>query len=136
VSCARGFAWVTLALATTIPHCAAAQPSAVAWKLDGQEAQKLAAATGHVKFPEDLDFQDRMTGPSFFIYYGVNQPPAEGGFGFFAVNRWTGDVWDLWGCHELSTLALRKSQRQIRRRFTRHELKQYSRLAQLKPGCI
>ncbi|MGA8549410.1 MAG: hypothetical protein WB678_04145 [Stellaceae bacterium] len=63
--------------------------------------------------------------PPFFIYYGINDAPAEGGFGYFAVNPWTGDVWALWGCHKLSTPALRKSQAAIRRHFGRNELKQY-----------
>jgi hypothetical protein len=36
----------------------------------------------------------------------------------------------------LSTPALRKSQAQIRRRFTPAELKQYEKLRRLKPECI
>jgi hypothetical protein len=73
---------------------------------------------------------------SFFVYNGLTKPPAEGSFGFFAVNPWTGDVWNLWGCQRLSTPALRKSQAAIRRHFTREELKQYARLRRLKPECI
>ena len=62
----------------------------------------------------------------------------ESGFvhGSFAVNPWTGDVWSLWGCRKLSTLALRKSQVEIRKCFTREELKQYAQLRRLKPECI
>jgi len=44
-------------------------------------------------------------------------------------------VWNLWGCHRLSTPAFRKSQAAIRRRFTRLELQQYVRLRRLKPTC-
>jgi hypothetical protein len=72
--------------------------------------------------------------PPFFVFYGLNE--SDGGFGYFAVNPWTGDVWALWECRKLSTQALRKSQAEIRRRFTHQEIKQYSRLAHLKPECI
>ena len=53
---------------------------------------------------------------AFFVFHGLTNPPVEGSFGYFAVNPWTGDVWALWGCHRLSTPALRKSQAAIRRR--------------------
>lgn len=86
--------------------------------------------------PTDLDFQDTMTSPSFFIFYGLNRPPAEGGFGYFAVNRWTGDVWDLWGCHKFSTAALRQAQKDIRRHFAHDDVGRYERLSTLKPECI
>jgi hypothetical protein len=104
------------------------------WKLDEQAAQRLAAkAYGHGKDPKWFDYGPGMSSP-FFVFYGLNQ--TDGGFGYFAVNPWTGDVWALWGCHKLSTPALRKSLAEIRRRFTLEELKQYRRLANLKPECI
>jgi hypothetical protein len=105
-------------------------------KLDEATAQTFAAlAAGHEKSPNDLDYQGPIGAP-FFVFYGENPPPMIGGFGYFAVNPWTGDVWALWGCHKLSTPALRKSQAEIRRRFTRQELKQYAHLSRLKPDCI
>jgi len=82
-----------------------------------------------------FDYDSNLS-PPFFVFYGVNQPPVEGSFGYFAVNPWTGDVWALWGCRKLSTRALRKSQAEIRKRFTREELKQYARLRRIKPECI
>jgi hypothetical protein len=134
MSRARSLLAASLALAS-IFH------SALGWstarKLNEEEAQTLAAAaTGHDKSPEDLDFQDTMTSPSFFVFYGLNQPMGEGGFGFFAVNRWTGDVWALWGCHRLSTPPLRKSQRQIWRRSTSTEMTHYPHLSHIRPECI
>ena len=72
----------------------------------------------------------------FFVFDGLNKPPVNGSFGFFAVNRWTGDVWALWGCHKLTSPALRRSQMAIRRCFTGAEMKQYARLRRLKPECI
>jgi hypothetical protein len=73
--------------------------------------------------------------PPFIVFDGLSKPPAEGSFGVFAVNPWTGDVWNLWGCHRLSTPALRKSQAAIRRHFTLTETKRYAGLRRLKPTC-
>jgi len=71
----------------------------------------------------------------FFEFDGVNQS-GDGTFGFFAVNPWTGDVWALWGCHKLSTAALRKSQAEIRRHFPPAKLKRYDQLSGLRPDCV
>ena len=108
----------------------------IPWKINEFAAQRLAAEGDHGSATglEYFDY-DRKSG-SFFVCNGLTKPPAEGSFGFFAVNPWTGDVWNLWGCHRLSTPALRKSQGAIRRRFGREELKQYARLRRLKPECI
>jgi len=98
-------------------------------------AQRLAAEGffGADKGLEFLDYDSKRG--DFFVFDGLSKPPAEGSFGFFAVNQWTGDVWNLWGCHRLSTPALRKSQAAIRRRFTPTEMPQYARLRHLKPLC-
>jgi len=106
----------------------------VPWKLDERTAQRLAAeAYGHGKDPKWFD-PDPGMGRPFFVFYGLN--PSDGGFGFFAVNPWTGDVWALWGCRKLSTAALRRSLAEIRRRFSAAELREYQRLARRKPECI
>jgi hypothetical protein len=107
------------------------------WKIDEPTAQRLAAEADHGS-ATDLDAfdYDSNLSPPFFVFYGVNEPPAEGSFGHFAVNPWTGDVSSLWGCRKLSTPALRKSQAEIRKRFTREELKQYARLRHFKPECV
>jgi hypothetical protein len=101
------------------------------------KASSATAATDWVSYLDafDYDYTGKMS-PPFFVYYGLNEPPAEGGFGYFAVNPWTGDVWALSGCHKLTTPALRKSQMEIRKRFTREELQQYARLRRLKPECV
>jgi flagellum-specific peptidoglycan hydrolase FlgJ len=115
--------------------CAAKEQ--IPWKIDEPAAQRLAAEANFNadKYLGSLDYASNMGHP-FFVYYGINDAPAIGGFGYFAVNPWTGDVWALWGCHRMSTPALRKSQAAIRRRFTREEMKQYVRLRRLKPECI
>ena len=55
--------------------------------------------------------------------------------GEFAVNPWTGHVWNLWTCKEITNLVVRKEQTEIKKRFTSEELKQYRRLAAFKPQC-
>jgi hypothetical protein len=104
------------------------------FKIDERTAQRLAAeGWGHHIEPKWFDYDPGMGRP-FLVFYGLTE--SDGGFGYFAVNPWTGDVWALWGCHKLSTPALRKLKADIRRRFTREELTQYARLARLKPECI
>ncbi len=107
-------------------------------KIDEPTANRLAAEAhyGADKYLDAFEYDGGRMSPPFYVYYGLNEAPAEGGFGYFAVNPWTGDVWALWGCHKLSTPALRKSQAEIRKRFTRAEMKRYTRLRRLKPECI
>lgn len=104
------------------------------FKIDERTAQRLAAEGYDLGKGQKWFDYDAGMGRPFFVFYGLNE--SDGGFGYFAVNPWTGDVWDLWGCRQLSTRALRKSQAAIRRRFTREEMKQYGRLARLKPECV
>jgi len=116
---------------------AAADRTDIPFKIDEATAQRL-ASEGHYgsdKQRDAFDYGPRIA-PPFFGFDGVNADPYEGSFGFFAVNPWTGDVWDLWDCRRLSTPLLRKSQAEIRRRFSREERKQYARLRRLKPECM
>ena len=115
-------------------YAAAAQE--IPWKIDELAGQRLAAEGDHGA-ATGLDYfdYDSNISPPFLVYHGLTKPPVEGSFGYFAVNPWTGDVWELWDCRRLSTPALRKSQAAIRRRFTPEEMQQYARLRRLKPEC-
>ncbi len=128
-----------LGASTILSLGAFADTKEIPFKIDEPTANRLAAeGADHRARPKDLWYEGegRMS-PPFFVYNGVRPPPAESGsFGFFAVNPWTGDVWALWGCKRLSTPALRKSQAEIRQRFTADELKQYPKLRRLQPRCI
>jgi hypothetical protein len=125
--------FISLAVGILVAVVSSANAVEVPQKIDNSGALHLMAeAIGQV----DADYLvDDSDGTPFFVFNGLSRPPAEGSFGYFAVNPWTGDVWNLWGCHRLSTPALRKSQAAIERRFTRAELKQYDRLRDLKPEC-
>ena len=109
----------------------------VPWKIDETTAQILAvdAVYGSTKYINSFAYEgsDSKIDPPFFVYDGMG--PVNGSFGFFAVNPWTGDVWNLWGCWKESKPASRKLQVKIRKKFTADELKQYTHLSRLKPGC-
>ncbi|MBV9859643.1 MAG: hypothetical protein JO038_06025 [Alphaproteobacteria bacterium] len=107
-----------------------------AGKIDEPLARHLAseAYSGDSSIEPYLEREPKISLP-FITFNGLTVPPAEGSFGYFAVNPWTGDVWALWGCHRLSTPALRRSQAEIRRRFSRSEMRRYARLRRLKPKC-
>ena len=117
-----------------------ARETTISRKIDEPTAQRLAAEAVYRgdKYLEFFEYDGNMSSnfsPPFLVFQGASKPPAERSFGFFAVNPWTGDVWNLWGCHGLSTPVLRKSQAAISRHFTGAELKQYARLRRLKPEC-
>lgn len=128
-------ALILIAAAMILCHGVTASETRIPWKINESTARRL-AAEGHYGADKGLEYfdYDSKSG-SFFVFDGLTKPPAEGSFGFWAVNPWTGDVWALWGCHRLSTPALRKSQAAIRRRFTPTEMKQYARFRRLKPEC-
>lgn len=104
-------------------------------KLKQEEAVYLVSLGYGLRDERWLEPEPYMSKP-FFVFDGINRPPRNGSFGFFAVNPWTGDVWALWGCHRLSAPALRRAQAEIRHRFTAGELKHYDRLRRRKPFCI
>lgn len=129
-----------IGVAVQFHDAATARETSIPRKLDEPTAERLAAEAvfGADKLLEYLDYDENISRtftPPFIVFDGLSKPPAEGSFGFFAVNPWTGDVRNMWGCHRLSTPALRKSQAEIRRRFTAAEMKQYARLRSLKPIC-
>jgi len=94
----------------------------------GEELVALANVVGHGA----LDGGWREDG--FFIYQLWGE--SYGTKGWFAVNPWTGDVWDTMAgpnCKHYTTPALAKEQEQIKKRFTKAELKEYKHLSELKP---
>lgn len=55
--------------------------------------------------------------PEFYAFMAW-WPNPEGSplIGYYAVNPWTGDVWDVTGCRRISSAALQKEQEQIWKR--------------------
>jgi hypothetical protein len=58
------------------------------------------------------------------------------GAGAYAVNPWTGEVWDRWHCEKVDSPMAKKERTEIYKRFTPEEKKQYVKLALMKPECL
>ena len=71
-----------------------------------------------------------------FIYFQATwaNPVGSPVIGNFAVNPWTGDVWNTAGCEHLSSPSLKKEQAGIRKRFglTKEE---YAKFHARRPLC-
>jgi hypothetical protein len=130
-----GGAMLTLVLLQLlVPHASTARE--IAHKVDVETAYRLVAeAVGHGEKSSDFDYQKTTDDTPFLTFAGLSKPPAEGLFGFFDVNPWTGDVWSVWSCKWLTTPQLRKSQAAIKQKFGLEELKLYRQLHRLQPEC-
>lgn len=85
----------------------------------------------------NLDVTSPKRGAPFYSVQSLG--PIAGTAGWYAVNPWTGDVWDFWSCNRVKRLTsplLRRRQAEIKTRFTTQELQQYDRLRDLDPGCL
>ena len=124
--------YILVASAPTIAW--AADPSNIPVKIDSHLAQRLVMDANNSDPINAKNYLLTEPWDAPFIYYewlGMN----EDALGWFDVNPWTGDVWDVVLCKHLTTPALRKKQDEIRQRFTADELTQYDRLSALKPNC-
>jgi len=116
-------------LTFSMPGLAAEIPE----KLDEAQGYKLVTIATGLK--TDTGFQDNVS-PFFFYQLWKTH---EGTKGWYAVNPWTGDVWDVWAaphCKHLTNPALKQEQEQIKKRFSKDELKEYKRLSELAPYPI
>jgi len=125
---------IAILLGSLFPRAGIAKE--VAHKIDVETAYRLVAeAYERNARPSDFDYQGATDDAPFLTFVGLSPPPAEGFFGYFDVNPWTGDVWSVWDCKWLSAPQLRKSQAAIKQKLGREELKQYARLHRLQPEC-
>src|ERR1700761_571763 len=121
--------WV-LALCAFAWACSGVAQAEVPKKLTEEQAYQLIARVFGNLHGGTFEY-DRDPDSIFYDYQGIGRPGTEGSFGFFSVNPWTGDVWDLWECHKLKRARLPALKAEIRRRFTPTELRQYGRLSRL-----
>lgn len=122
-------------IATILGNAALADTKKIPFKINEPTALRLVVeATGDPPGVFEYEGDNSPMSPPFFTYGGLG---AEAGFfGFFAVNPWTGDVWELRSCKRLSTAILHRSQAEIRKRFAPEERKLHARLGQLHPRCF
>ncbi len=77
-------------------------------------------------------------GDAFFLVQ-VLYEDHDGTAGWYMVNPWTGDVWDVGFCKQgipKHSKALSKAQAEIKKRFSKDELKHYGHLRRIRPGCL
>ena len=82
-----------------------------------------------------LIYTPREWDPDFYFFCATwSNPVGSPIIGYFAVNPWTGDVWEAAGCELLTTESLKKLQARIRER-SRLKEEDYRRLHAKKPWC-
>jgi hypothetical protein len=108
----------------------------------GEIAQKLDISSGRrllsiVLAPasEGKDYrvvdQDSNLDKPFIIYQLFSHHHY--GSEFYAVNSFTGDIWDTVSCKQLSGPDLLREQAKIKQQFRDDEVKEYGRLHRLRP---
>ena len=105
-------------------------------KIKNALAKRLALVTAPVEHRHTRNFllsNDKDNIRQFIILQYVYNWT---GLGFFAVNRWTGAVWDIWACEKVSTPESDRTKVKIRTWFTPEELKQYDQLDSIRPICV
>jgi len=132
----RGFlgVWALLcgiATAFTAPAQDATLPRIGADQARGL-AREFANAHGTVELTESPRPLDR----DFFYFAATwSNPVGSPMAGYYAVNPWTGDVWDVNACKRLESGRLRREREDIRRRSGISK-DAYSELRKKKPLCI
>lgn len=99
-------------------------------KVDAHMGEKLIELLFDHSYEPGID-EVKGLQKNFLVYAVIGE--RQGMRGDYAVNPWTGDVWNLWGCKRESNSALRKAQAEIKKRFTLEEMKQYHRFHLLRP---
>jgi hypothetical protein len=73
--------------------------------------------------------------PEFYVFMAWWPNPAGSPLlGYYAVNPWTGDVWDVMGCKRISSPAIEKEKESIRRR-SKLAAEVEGTLHEKSPGC-
>jgi hypothetical protein len=113
---------------------ATAQPSEE--KIGVEEARRLVYEIVKVHNPgASLTNSPRPFDPDFY-FLAATWPNPTGSpiIGYFAVNPWTGDVWNSAGCEHVTSRPLEKLQQVIRKR-SHLKKEEYARLGAKKPMC-
>ena len=115
---------------------AVSDPDSGPRKLTVDEAQELANQPASAHGPVDLTESPRPLDRVFY-YFAATWPNPTGSpmAGYYAVNPWTGDVWDVSGCKRLDSETLRKRRDAIRRESGVSKAA-FARLRDKRPLCI
>jgi uncharacterized protein YggL (DUF469 family) len=105
-------------------------------KMTVEEASKLVNEVARVHNAGAEVSKRRDAYDSDFFYFEIIVPNqvASPVVGHFAVNPWTGDVWNPGLCERVTSPSLKKMQRRVRTKLHISE-KEYQKLRQRKPIC-
>ncbi len=122
---------ITLAfLITGLFFSSACSAEEIAPKVDEELGKKLVRSIfTHMPKPGVEEVKEFQKNFIDYIAIGIHQGEQND----YAVNPWTGDVWDLWSCERVSNASLRKMQTEIKQKFNSDEIKEYKRLHNLRP---
>jgi len=105
--------------------------SKAAWKLMGEAM----AASGIDPKGFDLVPYVNSYAPDFYSFQALPRGPgAEGSIGFFAVNPWSGYIWNLAGCRQVTSPSLKKEQARILK-TSGMSASEAKTLGEKSPGC-
>lgn len=100
-------------------------------KVSEQLGYKLAVIA--IDWPGQIHKTGVLKNTTGFLIYQIDGR-YEDRVGWYAVNRWTGDVWDINGdCKHLTNSKLQLEQGKIKEQFSKEELKEYKHLSRLEP---
>jgi hypothetical protein len=123
-------------LCTAVAVHAVSDPDSAPRKLTLNEARELANQPASAHGPVDLTESPRPLDRVFYYLAATwRNPTGSPVAGYYAVNPWTGDVWDVSGCKRLDSETLRKRRDAIRRE-SGVSRSAFARLRNRKPLCI
>ena len=105
-------------------------------RISATDAMALASEVANAHGPVTLSENQRPFDPDFY-YFAATWPNPTGSpvAGHYAVNPWTGDVWDADGCKRLESPSLSKLQDAVRKKSGLGR-SVYSKLRAKRPLCI
>lgn len=131
--------WITI-----VPLVAAFAPAVIGWEHSQNQSRRIEMAEASKLVYEGIKLHNpdatitNVANPydrDFMYFQGLwPNPVGSPVIGNFAVNPWTGDVWDVGGCDRVSLPSIRRQQEGIRKRFQITK-KEYARLQAKKPLC-
>jgi len=124
---------LVLALTAILSDLTAQNP---AQKIGIKEARILAYDAVKLHNPgADITSRPRGFDPDFF-YFEATWPNPTGSpiIGYFAVNPWTGDVWDAGLCERVISADIKTRQEQIRKR-TKLKKEDFEKMHNKRPRC-
>lgn len=129
-----GFFRVMLALG--VSFISSAHPPTISKGVARKLVREAVLALGESRASIQIGPWDYHLAPEFYTFSAWRHNLADGLLVtyYFAVNPWTGDVWDAMGCKRITSPAMEKAQESISKR-SRLPAKGWEALRQKSPAC-